>query len=87
MRSRNCRALASRSAFCPRAAAICELISVSCWLGNDVLLEPATNWLGAIFLDLGLGVRDLRAHLVDFAGEPVARGARLFLLRRLLHAQ
>ena len=41
----------------------------------------------AIFLDLGFGVCDLRAHLLDFAGEPDARGARLFLLRGLLRAK
>ena len=40
MSSRSCFARASRSAFCPRAAAICELISVSCCVGSDVLFDP-----------------------------------------------
>ena len=43
--------------------------------------------LHAILFDLGLGIRDLGAHLVDLDGEPVASGAGLILLGRLLHGE
>ena len=43
--------------------------------------------LGAIVLDLGFGVRHLGAQIGDLAGQPIAGGAGLILLRRLLHLE
>ena len=43
--------------------------------------------LDAIFFDLGLRLLDLLTHLVDLDGEPIAGGAGLVLLGRLLHGE
>ncbi len=51
-------------------------------VGADEQIGP-----GAIGLDLGFGVRHLGAQIGYFAGQPIAGGARLILLRRLLHLE
>ena len=58
------------------------LIGQRAVVGADVQIG-----LGAIGLDLGFGVRHLGAQIGNFAGQPIAGGAGLVLLRGLLYLQ
>ena len=82
------RARASASAFCARAAETWLLSSVSCWFDQaGVVGADEQIGLGAVILDLGLGLRHLVAQLLELAGQPFAGRARLVLLRHLLERQ